>query len=73
MRKQYGDLLRSRLRNGEWTRVLDVGVKVLGQMVPLRRGRPEAGPLLGTVILSYACNYRCEFCELPDRSVRRRV
>lgn len=72
MRRQYADVIRSRLRSGGWTRVVDAGVKVLGQMVPLRGGRPEAGPLLGTVVLSYACNYRCTFCELPDRSVRRR-
>ncbi len=65
-------MLRSRLRSGGWTSILDAGVKVLGQMVPMRGGRPETGPILGTVVLSYACNYRCTFCELPDRAMRRR-
>jgi len=52
--------------------VFDAGLKTLGPFVPFRRGHAPAGPLLGTVILSYACNYRCVFCELPDRFVRRR-
>jgi MoaA/NifB/PqqE/SkfB family radical SAM enzyme len=52
--------------------VVDAGVKVLAPLVPLGDGHAETGPLLGTVVLSYACNYRCTFCELPDRAVRRR-
>jgi MoaA/NifB/PqqE/SkfB family radical SAM enzyme len=72
MRRQYGDVARSRLASGGWTKVLDAGTKVLAPIVPLRGGRAESGPLLGTVILSYACNYRCTFCELPQRSIRRR-
>lgn len=72
MRRQYGDVVRSRLRSGGIGRVIDAGVKVLAPLVPGRDGRPGAGPLLGTVIVSYACNYRCGFCELPQRSIRRR-
>lgn len=72
MRRQYADVVRSRLRSGGLARVVDAGVKVLGPMVPFRGGRAETGPMLGTVILSYACNYRCVFCELPQRSIRRR-
>lgn len=72
MRRQYADVVRSRVRSGGLARVLDAGVKVLAPMVPLRNGRAASGPLLGTVILSYACNYRCGFCELPQRSLRRR-
>ena len=72
MRKQYLDVVRSRLRSGGWTSVLDAGLKALGPLVPARGGRAESGPILGTVILSYACNYRCTFCELPQRFVRRR-
>lgn len=72
MRRQYADVARSRLRSGGWSKVLDAGTKVLAPLVPLRDGHAESGPLLGTVILSYACNYRCGFCELPQRSVARR-
>lgn len=72
MRRQYRDVIRSRLRSGGISRLLDAGSKVLGQLVPHPSGRPESGPILGTVILSYACNYRCGFCELPSRFVRRR-
>ena len=72
MRRQYAELARSRLRSGGWSKVLDAGTKVLAPLVPLRGGHAESGPLLGTVILSYACNYRCTFCELPQRSVARR-
>ncbi len=72
MRRQYGDLARSRLASGGWSKVLDAGTKVLAPLVPLRGGHAESGPLLGTIIISYACNYRCTFCELPQRSIRRR-
>ncbi len=72
MRRQYLDVVRSRLRSGGWPSVLDAGLKTLAPLVPLRAGRAESGPLLGTVILSYACNYACGFCELPARFVRRR-
>lgn len=72
MRRQYADVVRSRLRSGGLARVVDAGVKALAPMVPFRGGHAEAGPILGTVILSYACNYRCTFCELPQRSIRRR-
>ena len=72
MRKQYLDVVRSRLRSGGWTSVLDAGLKALGPLVPSRTGHAESGPILGTAILSYACNYRCTFCELPQRFVRRR-
>jgi len=72
VRRQYADVLRSRLASGGWQRVLDAGMKALGPLVPWKGGRAEAGPLLGTVIVSYACNYRCTFCELPQRSIRRR-
>jgi len=72
VRRQYVDVARSRLASGGWSKVLDAGTKVLAPLVPMRGGRAESGPLLGTVILSYACNYRCGFCELPQRSIRRR-
>ncbi len=72
MRKQYVDVIRSRLRDGGWTRVLDAGLKALAPLIPFRNGHAESGPILGTVILSYSCNYRCTFCELPQRFVRRR-
>ncbi len=72
MRRQYGDVIRSRLRSGGVARVLDAGVKVLAPLVPFRGGHAASGPILGTVIVSYACNYRCGFCELPQRSIRRR-
>ena len=72
MRRQYLDVVRSRLRDGGWAKVLDAGLKALGPLVPSASGRAPSGPILGTVILSYACNYRCGFCELPQRFVRRR-
>jgi MoaA/NifB/PqqE/SkfB family radical SAM enzyme len=72
VRRQYAAVARARIRRGGLGRVVDAGVKVLAPLVPFRGGHAETGPLLGTAILSYACNYRCGFCELPARSVRRR-
>lgn len=28
-------------------------------------GRPLCGPILGTLIVNYKCNYRCRMCDLP--------
>lgn len=72
LRRQYADVARSRIADGNWARVVDAGLKVLAPMMPFGNGHAHSGPILGTVIVSYACNYRCGFCELPQRSIRRR-
>jgi MoaA/NifB/PqqE/SkfB family radical SAM enzyme len=72
VRKQYGDVLRQRLAAGEWGWVARRGLQALGVLAGERLGRPLAGPILGTLVVTYFCNYRCVFCSLPQRAIRRR-
>jgi len=34
----------------------------------LRRGRPIAAPLFATLAVTWRCNHRCFFCDLPGRT-----
>ena len=72
MRRQYYDLIRTRLARGDVRWVATQGLRYLGTVLGERVGRPMVGPLLGTIVVTYRCNYFCEMCELPDRARRRR-
>ncbi len=72
MRRQYFDLIRTRLAKGDVRWVATQGLRYLGTVLGERVGRPMVGPLLGTLVVTYRCNYFCEMCELPDRAKRRR-
>ena len=65
MRRLYLDLLRARLRRGDFAFPLRAARTLWG----VRRG--EAKPLLGTLVATYRCDLACEFCDLPRRGDRR--
>lgn len=71
-RRQYGDILRQRAAAGDWGWMARRGVQALGILAGERIGRPLAGPILGTLVVTYFCNYRCVFCSLPQRAIRNR-
>lgn len=37
-------------------------------------GRPLCGPILGTFVTNYSCNYHCKMCDLPlrDEQIRKK-
>ncbi len=72
VRRQYRDVLRQRLAAGDFGWLARRVPQALGVLAGSRLGRPLAGPILGTLVVTYFCNYRCVFCELPQRAVRRR-
>lgn len=72
MRKLYSDLLWRKLLEGRLAALLGGGTRLAGTWLSRTLGRPRIGPTLGTLILTYRCNYFCEFCELPRRAVRRK-
>jgi MoaA/NifB/PqqE/SkfB family radical SAM enzyme len=72
VRKQYWDILGQKLREGGFGWIAEAGSHVVGTWLSDRVGRPLVGPSLGTLIITYRCNYFCEFCELPARAVRRK-
>ena len=71
-RRQYGDILRQRAASGDFGWLARRGLQALGVLAGERIGRPLAGPILGTLVVTYFCNYRCVFCALPERAIRRR-
>jgi radical SAM protein with 4Fe4S-binding SPASM domain len=72
LRRQYLDLIRTRLARGDVRWVATQGLRYLGTVAGERLGRPLTGPLLGTAVVTYRCNYLCSMCELPDRAKRQR-
>ncbi len=72
-RRQYGDILREKAASGEFGWLARRGLQTLGVLAGERIGRPLAGPILGTLVVTYFCNYRCVFCALPQRAIRRRA
>lgn len=72
MRKQYRDILRRMIDESRLGFVAQTGKRFAGTWLSERVGRPLVGPSIGTLIITYRCNYFCEFCELPARAVRRR-
>ncbi|MEN8149201.1 MAG: radical SAM protein [Planctomycetota bacterium] len=72
LRKQYRDILVRKLEEGGFTFFAEGGARWLGTWLSDRVKRPLVGPSIGTLIITYRCNYFCEFCELPARAVRRK-
>lgn len=72
MRKQYRDILRRKLREQGFGFFAQGAVRLLGTVLSDRVGKPLVGPSIATLVITYRCNYFCEFCELPARAVRRK-
>lgn len=72
LRRQYRDILVRKLGEGGFAWLGGAALRLGAVWLGARAGRPLAGPLLGTLVITYRCNYSCEFCELPARAVRRR-
>ncbi len=70
IRKQYRDVIARRLREGGLRPLLEGGLRLLGTRVSAAVRRPLTGPVLATLIITYRCNYSCEFCDLPQRAGR---
>ncbi len=57
-------MLTTALRSGNWRWLARATWRVVEQK--LRNG--DARPLFATLAVTYRCNYRCSFCDLPDRA-----
>ena len=69
-RRQYGDILRDRVLGGDVRGLFDLGIRWVG--TALGRSRPLVGPALGTLVVTYRCDLRCQVCQLPQRAAARR-
>jgi MoaA/NifB/PqqE/SkfB family radical SAM enzyme len=71
-RKQYRDILVRRLQEDGFSFLAGGGTRIVGTWLSERLKKPLVGPSIGTLIITYRCNYFCEFCELPQRAIRRK-
>lgn len=66
IRRMYVDLALRRWRDGGWGWALSLPARYLAVRAGKALGRPVCGPLLGTLVTNYSCNYRCVMCDLPS-------
>ncbi|MDA1194592.1 MAG: radical SAM protein [Planctomycetota bacterium] len=72
VRRQYLDILGDRARAGDVGSLIQHGLRWVGTALGPRAGRPLTGPALGTLVVTYRCDLRCQVCDLPARAAARR-
>ncbi len=72
IRRVYLDFLKDRWRSGKIPWLLSRGMQYALIQASSLAGRPFCGPVLGTVVTNYRCNYRCVMCDLPGRDAELR-
>jgi MoaA/NifB/PqqE/SkfB family radical SAM enzyme len=75
IRKVYVDLARQRLARGQAGWVARRGAQYLLTHLSRVARRPLCGPILGTFVTNYTCNYRCTMCDISrrDRELKGRL
>ncbi|GAB4483833.1 MAG: heme b synthase [Thermodesulfovibrionales bacterium] len=69
IRKIYIDLLLRKFSDKEYGRLFSLGRQYLLTHLSSLLRRPFCGPILGTLVTNYRCNYRCVMCGLPQRDM----
>lgn len=72
LRRQYSDILLDRALRGDVASLIAHGLRWAATALGPRRGRPLGGPALGTLLVTYRCDLRCQVCDLPARASSRR-
>lgn len=67
IRKVYSDFLRGKARSRDYGWFYRRGKQYLLTQASVLLGRPFCGPVLGTLVTNYRCNYRCAMCDLRRR------
>lgn len=67
IRKVYRDFIRDKASKGDIRWLFRRGVQYALTHASYFLGRPLCGPILGTLVTNYNCNYRCSMCDLPLR------
>ena len=63
IRRAHGDVARAQWQRGEIAWLASATVRAAALKFGLARS-----PLFGTLAVTWRCNYRCTFCDLPDRA-----
>ena len=72
-RREYWDISIRALKRGRAGWLLRQGSKLITVPMGDRLGRPLAGPVFATLMLTYRCNNSCLMCEFPRRAVRENL
>lgn len=67
IRKVYSNFLREKLAKREFRWLLSRGTQYALTFASFMAKRPFCGPILGTLVTNYTCNYRCQMCDLRLR------
>ncbi len=70
IRKVYLDQIRNRLSKKDFKWAFGRGWQYCLIHLSYLTGRALCGPLLGTLVVNYDCNYRCKMCDLPAMGER---
>lgn len=67
IRKVYLDFIWQKLTGGQWTWLFKRGIQFGLIHASFALKRPLCGPILGSLVTNYSCNYRCIMCDMPSR------
>lgn len=67
IREAYSELVRRRIAKKDFKWVLKLTLRYLLIHASFLARRPLCGPILGTLVVDYKCNYRCKMCNMPQK------
>ncbi len=65
IREIYLDFIREKIARKDLGWLMKRSCQYLLTCISSRIGRPLCGPILGTFVTNYSCNYHCKMCDLP--------
>ena len=74
MRKVYLDFIKDRLTKRDFRWLFSRGMQYVLTHASFLVRRPLCGPILGTLVTNYTCNFKCGMCDLRlrDRELREK-
>lgn len=67
MRKRILDDIKSNIAKGDFCWLFKRTAHYLLIHISFLLGRPLCGPILGTLVTNYSCNYKCKMCDLSKK------
>ncbi|MFH1678355.1 MAG: radical SAM protein [Candidatus Omnitrophota bacterium] len=67
IRQVYLDFIKDKISNKELGWILKRAIQYVLTHASFLLGKPLCGPILGTLVVTYKCNYHCKMCDLPLR------
>jgi MoaA/NifB/PqqE/SkfB family radical SAM enzyme len=68
IRRIYIDMIKEKVASGDLGWLARAALRYPLLKLSSARQRPLCGPVLGTLIATYRCNYKCAMCDLPSKS-----